>query len=507
MSIAVKSNRWWPTNQIPYKLDASIGAADEAIRAVGANEQTMKQKINVAIEDWEQKTQARFKLADANDAEYLLLKIDNTIDGSGSSNELGFKAGNSITIKLKDKDIGIGTIIHEIGHALGLQHEHKRPDRDEYVRVFPEKSDVGPGNFTKLEEDEIYIHGSYDYSSVMHYKEGDAIQLTDPTAVVGTSPRLLSEGDVKIARRILPSNVHIHEISKNGVVGNEITRYCWTKDWTSCEFFKTREAEYLFLLKEGDGEVHIQKMNSSGKVGARVFTDNWTSGWTNVAFFQSNSETFLFLLKEKTGDIHIHKMNNDGSVGNKVIDENWTSGWTTTKFFKTEEGVFLFILKERTGDVHIHKMNDGGTVGERVYDEKWTKGWTNAGFYSVQNDTFLFLLKKRTGEVHVHRMNTNGKVGVRIQTHFLTENFWDLSEIYSKNNQNSVFLLNRKTGKAHIHSLDREGIKQRVKVYNWSSGWTTFIASNSLNRTGIILILKENFLQVEDLALGGSRLF
>ena len=27
------------------------------------------------------------------------------------------------------------TFLHELGHALGLIHEHKRPDRDQYVTV------------------------------------------------------------------------------------------------------------------------------------------------------------------------------------------------------------------------------------------------------------------------------------------------------------------------------------------------------------------------------------
>jgi len=489
--------------------DSSITLAD--IQVVASNvarnqsEETMTEKINIAFQDWESKTQARFKKAEDNDNEYLLFTIDRGIDGSGSASQLGFKANEVITIRFKNEEIGIGTIIHEIGHALGLQHEHKRPDRDQFVIVNPENSDVGAHNFEILEEEDVFISGRYDYSSVMHYKENDALSLTDPTAVVGTSPRRLSKGDIKTARRILPSNVHIHQLGDNGSVGEEIARYCWTKGWTTAAFFKTREANYLFLLKEEQGEVHIQKMNSDGKVGARVFTDNWTSGWTNVTFFETNQGTYLFLLKEITGDVHIHKMNNDGTVGDKVFDANWTKGWTTTAFFQTTEGVFIFLLKEGTGEVHIHKINNNATVGDRVFDANWTNGWTNNGFYTVNNQVFLSILKKATGEIHVHKMNENGTVGNKVQTHFFAKKFWDLTTLYRKGSQNFLFLLNRKSGRAHIHEVNSQGIGKRIKTYNWSSGWTAFSVNNNLNdKNGIIFLLKDNLFHIEDLVLGGS---
>jgi hypothetical protein len=63
----------------------------------------------------------------------------------------------------------IGTILHEMGHVIGLWHEQSRPDRDTYITINYANVIKGSwGNF-EVVTDNQQILGPYDYASVMQY--------------------------------------------------------------------------------------------------------------------------------------------------------------------------------------------------------------------------------------------------------------------------------------------------------------------------------------------------
>ncbi|XP_042266826.1 high choriolytic enzyme 1-like [Thunnus thynnus] len=93
------------------------------------------------------------------------------------------RLGNAQTLSLQRSGcVYHDTVQHEVLHALGFQHEQKRSDRDQYIRVVLEN--VIPGkehNFDKVKT--LNLGTTYDYESVMHYSKYAFSKNNKPTLV------------------------------------------------------------------------------------------------------------------------------------------------------------------------------------------------------------------------------------------------------------------------------------------------------------------------------------
>jgi len=74
---------------------------------------------------------------------------------------------------MADVCASLGGALHELGHTLGLWHEHSRPDRDKYIEILP-KNLRQPDDLKHFRKISREVFNSvpdvgYDLESIMHY--------------------------------------------------------------------------------------------------------------------------------------------------------------------------------------------------------------------------------------------------------------------------------------------------------------------------------------------------
>ena len=91
--------------------------------------------------------------------------------GNGCNSNIGKIGGQQNLSLQKNGCLSIGTILHELIHALGYDHMQNHADRDDYVHILWNNIErVQHHNFEKVDSRKFGNFGtSYDYYSVMHY--------------------------------------------------------------------------------------------------------------------------------------------------------------------------------------------------------------------------------------------------------------------------------------------------------------------------------------------------
>lgn len=181
----------WDHGVVPYIIDEDFSAET-------------KTEILAAIKEWNDKTVISLV---PRQAETSYVRFQTTTERCRS--HVGMTGGEQ-TIWWASSGShcgGVGFLLHEIGHTVGLWHEHQRTDRDTYLSV--RDSGISQAGKEWIVPTGHPADGPYNYASVMHYhalahtQDGRPVMDTIPPGMpIRSTGDELSQGDIHRVGRL-----------------------------------------------------------------------------------------------------------------------------------------------------------------------------------------------------------------------------------------------------------------------------------------------------------------
>ncbi len=348
MGFAIEgADRRWRNGIIPFVIHSSI-----------RNNATSLSAVRAAINHWNSRTCLQL-VARRGESDFVEFREH----ASACQSPVGRRGGRQrISCDIDSGSFGRGSVIHEIGHAVGLHHEQSRPDRDLFVVV--SSSVLNNVNYRK--KDGLVV-GLYDCGSIMHYPPINNRIQPRPGQCAGMGQRNgLSAGDIATVQLL-------YRYMRRGDSAN--------RAGTAPEITLANRSNRLLVtaVRTGNGRLRLitWRVNLDGSVARRGDSGNQAGTASQIDLARVSSSRFVVACRTASSNLRLisWSINTAGTVSRRGDSGNQAGQASLNRILALSSTIMLTASRISSGRLRLisWRLNSNGSL-TRLSDSGNTAG-------------------------------------------------------------------------------------------------------------------------------------
>ncbi len=476
----------WPNRTIYYTIESSI---------------TNSTNINTSLAYY-RSLGYNFTIR-GSQANYISFYWNSDADGYFSS-AIGM-TGKKQTIHLAT-GYGVGTAIHEIGHALGLWHEQSRSDRDTYLTVnWTNIVADKKNNFQTYSEQgyDGFNYHTFDWDSLMLYPSytGFEIDGTKPSmtrkdgSTFSNQSVRLSMGDIQTLRTMYPTNfiastdavsrdssrIDVIRANANGaIVTAAKTGDSWAGWWNVAGGVTAQGGATTIVSRYPTGlDAFTVGTNN------RVYTAAWDRdvdggngfrGWWVIGSLTAQPGSYISAVSRDPYKLDVFAVGSDGGIYTAAYDANVSNGawrgWWQILGGVAACGTEVSAITRDPNQLDIFVIGTDGNVwtaawNQNVASGNW-QGWWQLGSIG-QRVTTVKAVKSASDRIHVFATILNGSVYSKEWSGANGWSAWRRIGTLTAEPGAKAYPVSRATGYVDVFIVS---LDQHVHTSYWNTGMT-----------------------------------
>lgn len=176
----------WPNSTVIYSIDKSL-------------DEKSKEIFMKAIDYIKNVSCVRFQEKDKKSKNFVLVK-----KGNACSSKVGYRKKGAQPLVIDGSLCTLGSVVHELLHALSFLHMHTANNRDDFVEIkWNNIRDDAKKNFKSFSSHVTMLGTEYDYNSIMHYSANAFAKDKNSPTIIAKNPEKAKQMGQRKGEKIL----------------------------------------------------------------------------------------------------------------------------------------------------------------------------------------------------------------------------------------------------------------------------------------------------------------